>query len=210
VIVNGVLYAGSYGNRVYALNAASGALRWQYNTGGRVYVDPVVAAGTVFFGAGDDATTLYAVNAQDGKLLWHNPMRVESSLAVANGVLYVGSRNLLYALNPQTGSILWSRPVPTPFNPLIVNGVIYASSASDGVYALNASDGTLRWHNALNPTSTGETVTPVLMNSELYVATVNVGPGPQNATLHALNASNGIEDWNASVAWNVSSIGVAA
>lgn len=213
VIVKDVLYAGSYGDRVYALNAATGVLRWQYNTGGRVYVDPVEAFGIVFFGSGDDGPTLYAVNAQDGKLLWHNTMpiqSVQSSLAVANGELYVGSRNFLYALNPHNGAIRWQRPMATPFTPLIVNGVIYLASADGGIYALNASDGTLRWHNPLNPMRAGETTRPVLLKGEVYVATIDVGGGPNKAFVHALNASTGAQDWYASVAWNISTIGIAA
>ncbi len=213
VIVNDVLYVGSYGDRVYALNASTGALRWQYDTGGRVYVDPVVAADTVFFGAGNDGPTLYAVNARNGKLLWHNSMpvqSVQSSLAVANGVLYVGSRNFLYALNPHNGAILWRRQVATPFTPLIVNGIIYIASGSAGMYALNASDGTLRWHNALNPMRAGETTRPLLMNGEVYVGTIDVGVSPSKAFIHALDASSGTEDWYASVNWNVSTIGIAA
>ncbi len=213
VIVKDMLYAGSYGDRVYALNAATGVLRWQYNTGGRVYVDPVVAFGTVFFGAGNDGPTLYAVNVQDGKLLWHNTMpipAVPSSLAVANGMLYVGSRNFLYALNPQNGTILWQRPVATPFTPLIVNGVIYLASADGGMYALNASDGTLRWHNPLNPMRAGETTRPVLLKGEVYVGMIDLGGGPYKAFVHALNASTGAEGWYASVAWNISTLGIAA
>lgn len=213
VITNDVLYAGSYGDRVYALNTASGMLRWQYNTGGRVYVDPVVAAGTVFFGSGNAGPTLYAVNAQDGKLLWHNPMPVQavpSSLAVANGVLYIGSRNFLYALNPHNGAILWRRPMATPFTPLIAGGVIYLASGSTGVYALNASDGTLRWHTQLYPMRAGETTRPVLLKGEVYVGTIDRGVSPPKAFIYALNASTGAEDWDASVPDNQGTIGIAA
>ena len=209
VIVNGVLYAGSYGNHVYALDAVSGARRWQYDAGGRVYVDPVVAGGTVFFGSGDDGPTLYAVNAADGKLLWHSNMSVDSSLAVANGVLYIGSNNYLYALNPYNAAILWRRPLATQFNILIANGIIYAATDSAGMYALNAGDGTLLWHNALNPMHAGEITIPVLMKGELYVETIDEGISPSTAILHALNASTGVENWSDSVAWNISSIGVA-
>ncbi len=214
VIVKDVLYAGSYGDRVYALNAATGVLRWQYNTAGRVYVDPIVAAGIVFFGSGNDGPTLYAVNAQDGKLLWHNPMpipAVPSSLAAANGVLYVGSRNFLYALNAQNGAILWRRPMYTAFTPVIANGVIYLASDDGGMYALNASDGTLRWHNPLNPMRAGEETRPLLLKGEVYVETIDVGGGSHKAFVHALNASTGAEDWNASVPDNIGgTIGIAA
>ncbi len=103
VIVNGVLYVGSYDAHVYALNAATGARLWQYATGGRVYVDPIVANGTVFFDAGDDETTLYAVNAQNGKLVWQKSMLVASSLAFSHNILYAGAENDLYGLNSHNG-----------------------------------------------------------------------------------------------------------
>lgn len=208
LIVNGVLYTGSYGDHVYALDVASGKPIWEYDTGGRVYVDPVVGDGAVFFGSGDDGPTLYAVNATTGKLLWSNNMSVDSSLAVANGVLYVGSNNYLYALNPSNGATLWRSPLATNFNLLVANGVIYAATDSNGMYALAASNGTLLWHNALNPMNAGQTTIPVLMDGELYVETIDEGISPSTAILHALNASSGHEDWYDTVSWNISSIGV--
>ncbi|HEY6542281.1 MAG TPA: PQQ-binding-like beta-propeller repeat protein, partial [Ktedonobacteraceae bacterium] len=183
VIVNNILYVGSYGNHVYALNTASGAVIWQYDTGGRVYVDPIVAGGSVFFGSGDDGPTLYAVNAQTGKLLWSNGMRVDSSLAFANGILYVGSDNYLYALNPQNGAMLWRRAVPTNFNTLIANGTLYVTSSSGDMYAFHASDDALLWHTVLNHMGAGETTTPALMNGELYVETLDEGTSLSPAIL---------------------------
>ncbi len=154
--------------------------------------------------------TLYAVNAQTGKLIWSNGMRVDSSLAFVNGVLYVGSDNYLYALNPQNGATLWRRAVPTTFNTLIANGTLYAASSSGDMYAFHASDGAFLWHTTLNAMKAGETTTPVLMNGALYVETLDEGISPSQAILYKLNASDGSEDWNASVNWNVSTIGVAA
>ncbi len=209
VIVNGVLYAGSYGDRVYALNAATGVRLWQYNTGGRVYVDPVVANGTVFFGAGDDGWTLYAVRALDGKLLWHG-MAVESWLAISHGVLYAGSGNYLYGLNTRNGAVLWRRQVATPFNPLIANGVLYVASGSGGMDAFDAGNGKLLWHNALNPMHVGVTTRPILLRGEVYVETIDEGISPSKDFLHAINARSGVEDWHATVSWNVGTIGVTA
>jgi len=210
VIVNGVLYAGSYGDRVYALNATTGARLWQYDTGGRVYVDPVVADGTVFFGSGDGGSSLYAINAQDGKLVWHNSMLVDSPLAVSNGVLYAGSDSSFYALNPRNGAILWQRPLTTPLNSLIMNGVIYVASSSGGMDAFATSSGKLLWQNALNSLHAGETTRPVLIGGEVYSETIDVGISPSNVFIHALNARSGAEDWRARVSWNESGIGIAA
>ena len=53
---------------------------------------------------------LYALNASTGALLWKYTTGVllDSSPAVANGVVYVGSYDEnLYALNASTGALLW-------------------------------------------------------------------------------------------------------
>lgn len=209
MVVNGVLYAGSYGDRVYALNAATGARLWQYDTGGRVYVDPVVANGTVFFGSGDGGSSLYAVNTRDGKLLWHNSILIDSPLAVSNGVLYAGSDNSFYALNPYNGTIRWHHQLKTPLNLLILNGVIYVASSSGGMDTFDMGSGKQLWQNALNPLHVGETTRPVLIEGEVYSETIDVGISPSKVFIHALNARSGAEDWYASVSWNESGIGIA-
>jgi outer membrane protein assembly factor BamB len=209
VIVNSVLYVGSYDAHVYALNAATGARLWQYDTGGRVYADPVVADGTVFFSAGDDETTLYAVNAQDGKRVWQKSMLVASSLAFSHNILYAGAEHDLYGLNSHNGAILWRHQVATPFTSLIANGVLYVASASSGMDAFDVGNGRVLWHNALNPMHAGETSRPALIEGDVYVETIDVGVDPSNVFLHAINARSGVEDWHATVSWNVSTIGVA-
>jgi outer membrane protein assembly factor BamB len=211
VIVNGVVYLGSYGERVYALDAVSGSRNWEYPTGGRVYVDPVAGNGIVFFGAGNDGPSLYAVNAQNGKLLWHNAMLVNSTLTLANGVLYVGTNNYLYALNAKDGTTRWRQPLMTSLKTLVVNDILYVVLDSGDMYALNANDGTQRWHTPLRSMHAGSTTMPLIIHDELYVGTVDLGSSsPSNAMLHALNTNTGVEDWHASLAWNISTIGVAA
>jgi len=90
-IVNGVVYFGSDGGSVYALNASNGALLWSYANSGAVQSSPAVAHGVVYIGSDDN--NLYALNASTGTSLWIYPTggSVESSPAVANGVVYVGS-----------------------------------------------------------------------------------------------------------------------
>jgi outer membrane protein assembly factor BamB len=84
---------------VYALDASTGALLWNYTTGGGyVRSSAVVANGVVYVGSGDN--NLYALGATTGALLWKytTGCAVESSPVVANGVVYVGSKdNNVYA-----------------------------------------------------------------------------------------------------------------
>jgi outer membrane protein assembly factor BamB len=94
-VANGVVYVGgeAYSNRLYALNASSGALLWKYTTGDKVVSSPAVANGVVYILSWDDNE--YALNASTGALLWATNLGggdfQDSSTAAANGVVYVGS-----------------------------------------------------------------------------------------------------------------------
>jgi outer membrane protein assembly factor BamB len=48
VIADGVLYIGSYDNKVYALNASTGAELWSYSTNKSVLSAPAVLNGVVY------------------------------------------------------------------------------------------------------------------------------------------------------------------
>ena len=72
-----------------ALDAATGALRWEFDAEFGVDSAPAVAGGLVYFGADH---SLFAVDAASGERRWglELPFRVGSP-AVANGIVYVGS-----------------------------------------------------------------------------------------------------------------------
>ena len=212
VLVNGILYTGSYDGNIYALDAANGSKHWSYQAGGRVYVAPIVDHNIVYFGAGNDSVILTALNAQTGKRLWsfHKPIDGSSALTIADGILYVGSYDFLYALNAQTGAELWHYPIATPLQPLVSNGILYIASFQGGMYALTPRNGRVLWHDPLNGMHAGDVTYPVILGNRLFVETIDLGISPSKAILHALNVSNGIEDWYANVDWNISTIGVAA
>ena len=74
---------------------------------------------------------------------------MQSSPAVANGVVYFGSDdNNVYALNANTGAKLWSYAtgsLAVASSPAVANGVVYVGSDDHNVYALNASTGAKLW-----------------------------------------------------------------
>lgn len=165
---DGSLYVGGKAGKVYAVTS-DGRLRWTYATGGPVYSSPAVSAsGTVYVGSGDG--TLYALAASDGAELWRfktkgpgvlpNGAIFASPSISPDGTIYIAGLYdpTLYALNPADGSVKWFCRFPDtskdpntggwPFaSPVVAqDGTIYQTLLSDRhLYAIEPSDGTIRW-----------------------------------------------------------------
>jgi glucose dehydrogenase len=142
-VLNGVVYAGSDGSNIYALNATTGAFVWNYPTGSSVESSPAVANGVVYVGSFWDGT-VYALNATTGAFVWSYAPggAVFSSPAVVNGVVYVGSAdNNLYTLNATSGAKLWNYTTGGSVysSPAVANGVVYVGSQDHNLYALGNS-----------------------------------------------------------------------
>ena len=131
VIAGGMLYYGSSVDcKVYALDAASGAERWTFFTGGPVRFAPAAAQGRLFV-ASDDGR-LYCLDARDGKLLWERRGGPGESRVLGNGAMV--SR--------------W----PARGGPVVRNGVVYFGAGiwpTEGIYlyALDAASGRVIWCN---------------------------------------------------------------
>ena len=60
VVADGGVYFGSGDGNLYALDAATGDLRWKFHTGDVVHASPAYAGGTLYFGSWD--SLFYAVD----------------------------------------------------------------------------------------------------------------------------------------------------
>src|SRR6266568_4481417 len=63
-----VVYVGSTGGNLYAVDRETGAEKWKFDTKSRIASSPAVAGGMVYFGAYD--SNFYAVDAASGQLKW--------------------------------------------------------------------------------------------------------------------------------------------
>jgi eukaryotic-like serine/threonine-protein kinase len=68
VVANGSVYFGSGDGNLYALDSATGDLRWKFKTGDVVHASPALADGVLFFGSWD--SYFYAVDASTGREKW--------------------------------------------------------------------------------------------------------------------------------------------
>jgi outer membrane protein assembly factor BamB len=193
-IAGDALYFGSGDHNVYALDAATGTVRWKFVTGNVVHASPAVANGTVYIGSWD--RNMYALDAASGKERWRfqtgddtvisNQIGIASSAAVANGVVYFGCRDgHFYAVDEKKGTLRWSHDNHGGWviaSPAVSNGVVYFPTA-DGLRfkALDAATGAVRFNVETKAISFSS---PALVNQTLYY-------GSSDGWLHAMNASDG-------------------
>jgi outer membrane protein assembly factor BamB len=173
------------------------------NTFADGWSDPAVVNGVVYIGESGYYTELnghridqvlwggvFALNASSGDKLWNYGINgfVESSPAVVNGVVYVGSSdNHVYALNATNGAQLWNFTCyRVESSPAVVDGIVYVGSLDHNVYALNASSGDKLWNY---PTGHWVGSSPAVVNGVVYV-------GSSDNHVYALNATNGAQLWN--------------
>jgi len=119
IVARNTVYVQDATSSVYAVNRATGKLRWEhrfradnYGRNGVTY-----SSGSIY---GSTDTTVFALSAATGRLLWQRRLVtnfeqfVDIAPTTANNVVYTstvgyppGGRGALYALDAHTGAILW-------------------------------------------------------------------------------------------------------
>ncbi|MEZ5318526.1 MAG: PQQ-binding-like beta-propeller repeat protein [Vicinamibacterales bacterium] len=177
-VVDGTVYIGSGDHRVYALDAATGAVRWSFETGDVVHATPAVADGVVYIGSWD--RYLYALDAATGRQIWkfetgddrqiYNQIGIASSAAVADGVVLVGCRDgHFYAVDAKTGRQRWAEDNKGGWviaSPAVRDGIVYFPT-SDGTQfkAIRIATGELVWRTVNRTVSFSS---PVIAGDRVY------------------------------------------
>lgn len=205
LVAGGVVYIGSAGGGVHAVDAATGAARWTHPTGGAVDASPAVADGTLFITSTDGV--IHALDAIDGRLSWACDTGVlgASSPAVADDVVVIGGpAHRLLALDATSGEVRWThetagtpadatppaqssaepaRATPIESSPAIADGTVYLNDAS--LLAVDLATGRLRWAAQI---STAPTTSPAVADGVVYTSDVS-------GALCAVDAGTGAVRW---------------
>ena len=154
------VYFGGDDGGLHALDAETGKERWVYKTKGPIGGAPVYEEGLIYFANGENR--VYAIDAQSGAWRWQyereSPesftIRGFSSPLLYGGRVYAGfADGYLAALNARTGDVVWARSlagdaqrfVDVDGTPVVVDKVMYVASYAGGVYALDPTDGSVKW-----------------------------------------------------------------
>jgi outer membrane protein assembly factor BamB len=93
------VYIGSYDNKLYALDARTGGVRWTRGAEGKISGGTVVIGDLVFYSTLNKTTT--AVGARTGKFIWRT-RRGAFNPAVSDGRrLFLVGYSSLFALMPK-------------------------------------------------------------------------------------------------------------
>ena len=161
-VVGGVVYVGSWDGFFYALDAATGALKWQFQVDCQGSIQPIppqCPGGPS--NPGDRAET-------DGGL-------ITSSAAVVDGRVYFGGGKTMYCLDAASGALVWKKVIcgnpdaidcasdaadPTRIlsSPAVFKRKVYIGHTPDGangyrggIVTLDARTGRQRWRFEVDP-----------------------------------------------------------
>jgi outer membrane protein assembly factor BamB len=142
-------------------------------------------------------STSTAPNTNQTRWIYTTGGSVESSPAVANGTVFVGSNDYrVYALNASTGAQVWNYTTGNDVtsSPAVANNKVYVGGWDQKVYALNASTGAQVWNY-----TTGSFVfsSPTAASGKVYICA--------EGKVYALNASTGKQVWTYTTGGSVES-----
>ncbi|HEY7355490.1 MAG TPA: PQQ-binding-like beta-propeller repeat protein [Ktedonobacterales bacterium] len=220
-VAYGIVYVAARNGKLYALDAATGAQLWVYDTHTTTFVNgvlsdasqAVVDQGIVYAAIHN---ILYALDARSGKQLWTKSVAAAQFFngpALVNGVLYLSSAgentsadsqaqtSVIYAYASKDGRQLWQHPVHNwVFTaPTVANDVVYFGSDDHNLYALKASAGSQLWRY-----NTGGQIfeQPIVANGIVYIDELgnNLGISSDSTVLFAIHAADGKLIWKQPVA----------
>ncbi len=196
IVAGGVVYLQDLSANVYAVDLATGKLKWEYQVNVPEESGPgpdgvAVASGVVY---GETSTAAFALSAGTGKTIWIDKNLLNSGQGkfeiqpqVANGRVYLASAygdgpggGVLFALNAATGAVIWR------FNTLL--------GPDQGVQNIGAGSGGA-WETPL--VGTDGSVTFGIGNPYQSAASAISDPSPQLYTDSDvnLNAATGKLRW---------------
>ena len=194
LVVDGVVYVGDWRGRVYAVDGATGRVRWTFQGKGRIKGGIAKSGNRLYVGTYDGY--VYALRATSGKVIWRTRSQDRlggrgqfySTPAIAYGRVYIGSTDgKVYSFGAASGKLRWSQGTGGYVygSPAVWRKTVYVGSYSGRFYALDAATGDIRWEfDAEDHISGSATV----MNGVVYF-------GAFDEQTHALDARTGRQLW---------------
>lgn len=156
-----LLIGGGFGStQFYCVDAATGTILWEYQTGDDGPTAAVVEDGSVVFNT--ESCTIYTLDIATGKLIWSKWLGdpLLSQPAIADGRVYMaypgkdGSHHLA-CMSLKDGKEFWDQKIAGDIiaAPVIHQGSVYLTTLDGTLYRYGAADGALAWSEKRDATS---------------------------------------------------------
>ncbi|MFN2390844.1 MAG: PQQ-binding-like beta-propeller repeat protein [Pyrinomonadaceae bacterium] len=193
---------------IYSLDTQTREERWAKRLPfpSSQFGQPIIANGVIYvtngFGENGQATVLYAIDADNGNILWQKNYNIKSSLGFGGGnlIFTIANGNVGYviAVNPKMGGqLVWqnsfiinNEPISTP---LIVGNTVFMRLQRN-IIAINLVNGDTLWETDVvyNTQNTDESFDISVGNGNVYFTN-------RDGNLHALDIVTGNPKWKSCV-----------
>jgi len=189
-VEDGAIYVAYEDGTVRALDAATGAPRWESKLPARASSAPAVGGGLALVGGEDGA--LHALDGADGRLRWRHQTAapIYAAPTVTAEAIYAPSGDGSFsALAPLDGKLLWKIDATPPLTgrAAVADGIVYFGSADGRIYGIDAATGREVWGSGI--------VAQGAVEAQPTVAGGRVLIGAGDSRVYALAADKGGEYW---------------
>jgi outer membrane protein assembly factor BamB len=195
IVKNGLVYiCNETSNIIYAYNAQTGSLIWNFNatlSGGYGMADITIYDNTLYFHRG----MLYALDVNTGAVKWtYNTGGFVSPIVLNNKLYTISGHRSIVVINAASGTLLWEKSSTIDFgDPFSINidqgKIFYTDRYNCAAY--DTINGSLIWRSNITTgnffPSFSSGTSPLLENNNVYF--------PTGSTVKILDAQNGAQIW---------------
>jgi outer membrane protein assembly factor BamB len=211
LLVNNVLYFGSWDHYLYALDVSQRTrprLLWKFKADGEINSSPAYAGGFVYFGT--NPGSVYALNARTGRFQWRAQSYARfgareyfyATPTIAYGRVFIGNTDgTMFAFGARTGHLLWARRAGTYVYTAaaVWQRKVYVGTWDGKVTAYDAATGNTVWKWEAPAAVHGA---PTVLDGILYLSTCpNCGQGGSRYTKSGPRGTYGLDARTGRVVW---------
>jgi outer membrane protein assembly factor BamB len=145
---DGVIYVGTFGKEMVALNPTDGSIKWRFTTQDWIWSGPAVENNVLYFG--DLSGYLYALNTSDGTTLWRiQPQNaiVDTPVILGDKLYFTTEADTVYGVSTGgdiltskvIGGLIYSAPV------IVGDTILVAPTNFDALLVALNLDGNQKW-----------------------------------------------------------------
>lgn len=191
------IFVGTADNHLYALDAASGDLQWEFPTGHSIWAQPAYEDGVVYVASLDNS--IYALDAESGEMRWQTTLggSIASHPVLSDGTLFVPSFDRqLHALDAASGNEEWTADAENWVwgSPALGDSMVFFGDIDGNIYAVSAQTGEPQW----SVTANGAIQSSLLYDDGVVFVTSGQTDGDEEervGELMALDAQDGSILW---------------